>query len=59
MAMIFNWNDRACCEPVDGVHNSYAIVFVNGKFRHTRLGTSEVSTDGESLELHKGDLYIY
>ena len=42
--------------PFDTVRKSYALVLVNNNFWQTRLGTSDVSTDGESLELLKGEV---
>ena len=40
----------------DGVRESFALVLVNNSFRQARLGASAVSTDGESLELLKGEV---
>ena len=40
----------------DSVRESFALVFVNSNFWRARLGTSAVSTDGESLELLKGEV---
>ena len=40
----------------DNVSKSFALVLVSNNFWRTRLGTSAVSTDGESLELLEGEV---